>query len=320
MLRANADETLVSVIVPAWNAENTLARTLRSAAGQTHRNLEILIINDGSTDNTAQVARDFCAAESRARLISKKNGGAASARNAGIEEAKGAWIAPLDADDLWHPEKVERQLSTFAKASPRVGLVYCWYRLIDMDDRIVGMSWAPVLEGPVFEQHLKCNFVGNASTPLIKRAALGGIRYSTEIPFATDDFQLQLEIAKQYEFGCTRAFLVGYRTGVPSLSSDTERMAESLEQTYRSVLQNDPRRLREVLRSQHVRTRATSGLVSLRHGKVLSGLVDLAEAFSTAPKAAASEVLTHSIRRVQRLFAETRPRQSFLSASPEQVA
>ncbi len=315
-----SDENLVTVIVPAWNSETTLAATLRSAAHQTHRNLEILIVDDGSTDGTADVARQFCVEEPRARVISKDNGGPASARNAGIDEASGTWIAPLDSDDLWHPEKIERQLRTFANASPDVGLVYCWYRSIDEHDRIVGMSWAPIFEGRVFDRHLECNFVGTGSTPLIRRAALGDLRYSTDILPGAEDLLLQLEIAKRHEFACNRAFLVGYRVGANGVSSHKERMMASLEQAYRIILREDPQRQRQVLRSQRARSAATSGLVGLRHGKVASGFRDLADAFSTAPRAAASEVFTHSIRRVQRAFADAGPRGSFLSASPDHPA
>jgi glycosyltransferase involved in cell wall biosynthesis len=314
------DESLVTVIVPAWNAASTLGATLRSAARQTHRNLEILIVDDGSTDETAEIARRFCEIEPRARLIKKENGGPASARNAGIEEARGDWIAPLDSDDLWHPEKIERQLRTFASASPKVGLVYCWYRSIDTHDRIVGMSWTPVFEGPVFDRHLECNFVGTGSTPLIRRAALGSLRYRTEILPGAEDLLLQLEIAKRYEFACTRAFLVGYRVGARGVSSHRERMTKSLDQAYRMILQDDPKFQRQVLLSEHARSRATSGLVALRHGRVGTGLSDLANAFSAAPRTAASEVLTHVIRRVQRAIADPGPRELFLSVSPDHAA
>jgi Glycosyl transferase family 2 len=320
VLIGDDNENLVSVIVPAWNAAATLDATLRSAARQTHRNLEILIVDDGSTDETAEVARQFCASEPRARLIRKENGGPASARNAGIEEARGAWIAPLDSDDLWHPEKIERQLRTFASVSPEVGLTYCWYRSIDAHDRIVGMSWRPVFEGPVFQRHLECNFVGTGSTPLIRRSALGRLRYSTEILPGADDLLLQLEIAKRHEFACTRAFLVGYRIGGHGVSSHTERMKESLDQAYGLVLRDEPKRQQRVLRNECARSRAASGLVALRHGRVGSGLSDLTAAFSAAPRTAASEIVTHVIRRVERALADAGPRASFLSVSPDHAA
>src|SRR5690242_18385247 len=130
--RERADPSpLISVVVPAWNAQATLGETLASVAAQTYDKLEIIIVDDGSTDRTADVAREFCEAEPRARLIRKKNGGVASARNAGIAEAKGDWIAPIDADDLWHPTRVAKMVAA-ALATPKpVGFVYCWQRPID---------------------------------------------------------------------------------------------------------------------------------------------------------------------------------------------
>ena len=104
------ERPLVSVIIPAWNAEATLLETLQSAASQTYPNIEIIIIDDGSTDGTAAIARDFCAGEPRARLVRQDNQGLSAARNRAVAESRGTWIAPLDADDLWHPTTVEKQV------------------------------------------------------------------------------------------------------------------------------------------------------------------------------------------------------------------
>jgi glycosyltransferase involved in cell wall biosynthesis len=114
-------EPLVSVIIPAFNSAATLGDTLASAAAQSHRALEIIVIDDGSTDATARIAADFCARHPRARLISQTNQGVAAARNRGIAEAKGEFVAPLDADDLWHKDKIARQVAAaLASVSPSV--------------------------------------------------------------------------------------------------------------------------------------------------------------------------------------------------------
>ena len=94
---------LVTAIVPAFNAAETIGETLESIARQSYRNLEILIIDDGSTDDTRRLALGFCASEGRARLLQQANGGVAAARNAGLTAATGRFVAPIDADDLWHP-------------------------------------------------------------------------------------------------------------------------------------------------------------------------------------------------------------------------
>jgi glycosyltransferase involved in cell wall biosynthesis len=250
------------VIVPAWNAEHTLAETLCSARAQTHRNLEILIIDDGSGDSTPAIAAEFCAFEPRARLISKDRGGLASARNRGIDEAKGEFIAPLDSDDLWHPEKIERQLRTFAEGPESVGLVYCWYRMIDEAGRVTEKPWAPVVEGSVFAEHLKLSF-GTGSSPLISRSALGDLRYSTELGTltegGTEDWLLQLHIAADYEVACTRAFLLGYRQRPDSMSADTLRMIRSYIRMYEIVRREFPGRERRIVDRELARWRRANG-------------------------------------------------------------
>jgi glycosyltransferase involved in cell wall biosynthesis len=238
-------QPLVSVIVPAWNAQGTLGETLRSAAAQTCRDLEIIIVDDGSTDDTAAIAAEFCASDPRARLIRQENRGVAAARNRAIDDARGDYIAPLDADDLWHPEKIERQLRTFADSPPRVGLVYCWYRMIDEHGEVTAPPWAPMFEGSVFCEHLQCNF-GTGSSPLMRRRALGDLRYSSELGDAgnqgCEDWLLQLNIAAKHEIACTRAFLLGYRQSPAAMSSDKERMIRSHIQMYEIVRRDFPGR------------------------------------------------------------------------------
>jgi glycosyltransferase involved in cell wall biosynthesis len=106
------DNPLVSVVVPAFNAANTIAETLRSISQQTYSALEIVVVDDGSTDETADIARRH--GDPRLRVVAKANGGVASARNAGIRNSHGAFVAFIDADDLWPEDRLERQLAAFA--------------------------------------------------------------------------------------------------------------------------------------------------------------------------------------------------------------
>tara|TARA_B100000315_G_scaffold258768_1_gene312067 strand:- start:2921 stop:3604 length:684 start_codon:yes stop_codon:yes gene_type:complete len=104
---------LVTCVVPCFNGEAFLAEALQSALEQTHRHMEVIVVDDGSVDASADVARQF--SDAGVRLLQQSNGGAASARNLGVENARGAYIAFLDADDLWLPDKVERQLRVLAE-------------------------------------------------------------------------------------------------------------------------------------------------------------------------------------------------------------
>ncbi len=288
-MNPSGPHSLVSVVVPAWNAEATLLETLQSAAAQTHRKLEILIVDDGSIDRTAEIAADFCRSEPRARLIRQSNGGVAAARNRGIDEGHGEFIAPLDADDLWHPEKIERQLQTYAEASPNVGFVYCWYRMIDDARQVTEPLWSPVMEGSIFREHLRLNF-GTGSSPLIRRSALGNLRYDSSPHRAgnqgCEDWLLQLKLAARWEVACTRAFLLDYRQHPSAMSSDKERMIRSHIQMYEIIRRDLPGRETRIVVREVARWHARYALARDGSGR----WSELARAFIQAPLAVASEM------------------------------
>ncbi|MEO8455385.1 MAG: glycosyltransferase family 2 protein [Sphingomicrobium sp.] len=300
-MSAGPAHPLVSVIVPAWNAEQTLAETLHSAAAQTHRDLEILIIDDGSTDDTAALAAEFCASDPRARLIRQKNGGLASARNCAIDAAQGDFIAPLDADDLWHPEKIERQLATFAASSAQVALVYCWYRMIDERGCVIAPAWAPVFEGRVFARHLECNF-GTGSAPLIRRSALGDLRYELSRPGegGCEDWLLQLQIAARHEIACTRAFLLGYRQHPRAMSADSGRMIRAHIQMYRIIEREFPGCETRIVRRELARWRAARALTMLRVQPRAHAIAELAGALAQAPLIAGKTIVSSLLPRPKR--------------------
>jgi glycosyltransferase involved in cell wall biosynthesis len=100
---------LVSVIVPAYNAEEFIGETLNSALSQTYSNIEILVVDDGSQDRTSEVVKAFVQKDERVILLQQANAGVAAARNLAIEKSRGEYIAPLDADDIWYPQKLEKR-------------------------------------------------------------------------------------------------------------------------------------------------------------------------------------------------------------------
>ncbi len=118
---------LVSVVIPAYNYERYVGETVRSALGQTHPEIEVLVVDDGSTDGTGEVVRGF---GDRVRYLPKENGGLGSARNYGIERARGEFLVFLDADDLLEPEAVEAMLGALRALPPDYALVACHYTAI----------------------------------------------------------------------------------------------------------------------------------------------------------------------------------------------
>lgn len=234
-MTGNVDQgdALVSVIVPAWNAAATIDATLRSIRAQTHRPLEIIVVDDGSTDATAAIAEQHAAVDVRVRVLRQENAGVAAARNLGIAASHGAFVAPVDADDLWAATKIERQIARFAQGDDRIGLVYCGYAVIDADDRIL-RTVLPMTEGDVRAAIVEANFVGNGSGALFRRAALDGCGgYDATLRArgaqGCEDHMIYFRVALDWAFGVVPEALLGYRLLPGAMSRDPARMLRSHE-------------------------------------------------------------------------------------------
>ncbi|NEQ25047.1 MAG: glycosyltransferase family 2 protein [Microcoleus sp. SIO2G3] len=239
------DMPLVSVIIPAYNAAQFIKRTIDSVLNQTYPYFEILVVNDGSTDNTAAVVEEIAQRDPRVLLLHQPNSGVAAARNLGIGRAKGEFIAPIDADDLWYPTQLQRQIACFLSSFPSVGVVYSWSLDIDADDRTTGDFHAATIQGDVYTTLLCHNFLGNASCTMIRKSSLlevGG--YSSEFRSqqaqGCEDWDLYLRLAACYEFLAVPEFLVGYRKIGQSMSRDYESMARSQALMLQNVKAQHP--------------------------------------------------------------------------------
>lgn len=294
---------LVSVVIPAWNAEDTLAETLASVAAQTYSNLEILVVDDGSTDATVSIAEGFCSKDRRARLIRQGNGGVAAARNAAIGLARGEFIGPLDADDLWHPEKIERQVTRFQTAATDIGLVYSWSRIIDDRARVLAPSTRPRIEGQVLEQHLRWNFIGNGSTPLIRRSIFHDLHYEPALRDAgcqgCEDYLLQLQIASRFGFACVPAFLTGYRLRGRVMSGDTLAMIRSHILMYEILRDGPLPEHRRAIERELGRQLAALGLAQLWRGRIPKSLTSYGKAVALSWRGTATETVRRLVRRAR---------------------
>jgi glycosyltransferase involved in cell wall biosynthesis len=246
MFKDTTPEMLVSVVIPAFNAERYIEETLHSALNQTYESIEVIVVDDGSTDRTSDIVKRVGATDSRVWLIHQANAGVAIARNRGIEAARGQFIAMLDSDDLWHPEKIALQMDTFRRSGPSVGLVYCWYREIDEKGLILGSAfggWDHV--GDVYALLASINFVGNASTPVIRRSCfdqVGPFDASLRARDAqgAEDFKLFLALGERYDFALVPQFLVGYRQLQDSMSKDSSQMMRSMRLVLTEAQQTHP--------------------------------------------------------------------------------
>jgi glycosyltransferase involved in cell wall biosynthesis len=223
---------LVSVVIPAFNASSTLQQTLHSVSAQTYSNLEIIVVDDGSVDHTAVIARAYSETDLRVRLVQKPNGGVASARNAGTQASSAEFVAFIDADDLWHPTKIAKQMALLTANGNDMALVYAPFRRIDVAGMVLGSSRNHRVDGWVVNRHFYVNFIGNGSSILVRKHVLEEIGgYSSTLREASaqgcEDLLLQLRIALRYRFGTVPEYLVGYRQSPGNMSSDQERMFRS---------------------------------------------------------------------------------------------
>lgn len=254
-------DKLISVVVPAFNAASTIRESVNSALNQTYCNIEVIIVDDGSTDDTKAVASELSRRDARVRYIYKQNGGVASARNKGIAEARGEFIATLDADDLWYPTKLARQIERFESKGPNTALVYAWCCWIDPNGNINGSAPPSRLEGAVLPQMCLGNVVISGSNALIRRKALlaaGGFDESLRVRGAQgcEDWKLYLQIAELYEVAVVPEYLIGYRISPGSMSDDLEQMMRSRRLVEAEFLLSYPNLAEHFLQGELVLARA----------------------------------------------------------------
>lgn len=209
----------VSVIIPAWNRAGTILEAIHSVLSQTFVSLEVIVVDDGSTDGTAAAVRERHGADPRVVLLSQANQGPAAARNAGIGRARGELIAFLDSDDLWDPEKLAAQVGHL-DAHPVAGLTFCDARV--QDER--GPQARTRFESKGFGGDCSLRGLVEARFPLctpsvlIRREALadaGG--FDASFPCA-EDWDLWIRLVDRREAVCLMTPMVTIRRGAGSLS------------------------------------------------------------------------------------------------------
>jgi glycosyltransferase involved in cell wall biosynthesis len=229
----------VSVLIAAFNAAPFIEATLESALGQTFGDLEVLVIDDGSRDDTAGAVRRLAASDPRLRLIVQDNRGLSATRNRGVAEAAGSLIAFLDHDDLWHPEKLALQVATL-DAQPRTAVVSCYSALIDAEHRCLGWRFGGDANGDVYAEMLVWDVVSGGSVTLVRREALEAVGPFDETLRIREDWDMWIRLARRYEFATVPRVLVGYTRSAASSSRDYERLAEEGIRVLDKARRDDP--------------------------------------------------------------------------------
>lgn len=225
----------VSVIIPAYNSMPCLVETIDCVLQQTFTDFEVIVIDDGSSDNTATWVKQV--SDRRVKLISQANQGASGARNTGIAHASGEYLAFLDADDLWQPTKLEKQVRCLEQ-NPAVGLVYTWVAIVDRQGKLTGRVFASEAQGNVWYAIAERNIIWCGSSPMVRRQCLDVGLFDCDLP-TLEDWEMWIRIAAKYPFAVLKEPLTYYRQLSNSLSKNWQLMEQSfylvIEKTFQSL-------------------------------------------------------------------------------------
>lgn len=240
---------LVSVVIPAYNVAPFLEDAVASAIGQTHRNMEVLVVDDGSTDDTGQVADALAAKDPRVRVIHQVNQGPAAARNAGFRAATGDYICHLDGDDVLMPDKTTRQLAYFAE-HPECDLVYSDF--IHVNHRLQPIRIATAGEPPrSFREIIYYRNWFSVVVPLLRMSLARTVGEFDETLAGVEDWDYWIRCAMVGVFGYMPGPVALYRHHTGQVSRQKERMRRSHQQIIEKFHCADPQRRRYAIGARH---------------------------------------------------------------------
>ena len=188
------DPGRISVIIPTYNRGEVLERAIKSVLAQTYKNYELIVVDDGSTDNTHSILRKY---KDKIRFYSKLHGGVSSSRNFGLEKAEGTWVAFLDSDDYWLPEKLERQME-FLQKNPDILVVQTDEKWIRNGVPVNPMKKHRKYSGWIFEQCLPLCIV-SPSAVMIHQLVFNDVGVFDEDLPVCEDYDLWLRISLKYQ-------------------------------------------------------------------------------------------------------------------------
>lgn len=223
----------VSIVIPVYNAEKYLRECVESTLSQTYKDIEVIAVNDGSKDNSLKILKSF---DEKIKIISKKNGGTATALNTGIREMSGEWFKWVSADDVLYPNAIEELILEAQKLENKNYIFYSNYDIIDSESKVIKQFIEPDYnEMSPFEMNtiLLDHYVGNGTTSLIHRSAFDKYGMFDETIGYAEDYELWLRLCliHGYVLHLVSKVLAKYRVHETQLTQS--KIGESLEKAER---------------------------------------------------------------------------------------
>ncbi len=230
----------VSVIIPAYNAMTYLPETLESVLQQTFTDLEVLIVDDGSSDNIVQWANGLT--DDRVKFISQSNQGVSTARNLAISKASGDYIAFLDADDLWERTKIEKQVQFLDDNHP-VGLVTTWMTLTDEQGNPGSEVKIDFKQGNIRKELIEISLIPCGSIPMVRRVCFDKVGLFDPTLRFGEDWEMWTRIAAEYDFGLIKETLVYYRQHSKNSSKNSQQILPDFDRLIEKMFDSVPQEL-----------------------------------------------------------------------------
>lgn len=287
----------ISVIIPAYNADLTILKTINSVQQQTFSDFELIVINDGSTDQTLEMLNTVN--EPRLRVLSDQNCGVSVARNRGIAESIGEFLSFIDADDSWSPDKLELQLAALQN-HPEAGAAYSWTRFVSEYNQSCQDDYPIYFEGDILEPLLLKNFIASGSNIMVRSKAvetIGG--FDPDISFA-EDWDFYLRLAAICSFVVVPKVQIFYHQATGTASSKIEIIEQSSLRVIEKAFQTVPKRLQVLKQESLARTYQYLAELYLRCGSQKSDIdqagKQLWKSFQAHPQIALEEKFQNLIK------------------------
>lgn len=263
-----ATEPSLSIVIPSYNVAPYIEAAILSALDQTFTDLEVIVVNDGSTDQTAAIIERVAAerADPRLRIIHRANGGLAAARNTGIEAALGEFIGFLDSDDIWHPTKAAKHIDRM-RADPAIGISFSHSQYIAESGVPTGGILFAKKTKPSLHDMIRRNHVGNGSTPIVRSICFKKAGVFREELKSCEDYEMWCRIlwATDLRAEAIQEPLTSYRLRDSSLSFNFEKFVSNADlamSALRKRMKHVPERLFRAGHAEHYRIAAWKAAIT----------------------------------------------------------